>query len=330
MPTAEHKRHIRVYFLAAGDISIPIFETLWSSSRIELVGAGTQMKKDGVASPDAPVRSKTTPLLKHCQKCGKEIERLSNVNTEDFLAHLRELKVDLLVVASFGQLLKPPLLALPPFGCLNVHASLLPKYRGASPIVACLLNGDARTGVSFMQMEAGLDTGPIYRTCELDIQNDDTAEILEQRLGKLAAENIEQVIEDIVEGGLAPIPQSQEGASYAKKIKKEDGFANWHESASLLANKARAYNSWPSLKAMLPTKSGNYRNVKITVARALPECPEGSTPGEILAYGKDGILVACGSGALRIIKILPEGKYEMDASAYLLGTPLPSEQPFMK
>jgi len=328
MPEAEHKKHIRVYFLASGDISLPIFEKLCSSSRVELVGAGTQIKH--TLAPDGSVRTTKTPLLKECQKTGKAIDQLNSVNTEDFHSRLRDLEVDLLVVASFGQLLKPALLAIPPFGCLNIHASLLPKYRGASPIVACLLNGDTKTGVSFMQMEAGLDTGPVYRTCELDILENDTADKLEKRLGELAAANIEQVIEDIVVGGLTPKPQSQEGASYAKKIQKEDGFADWHESAELLANKARAYNPWPSLKIKIPTQSGGYRNVKITSAQALPDCPNGSTPGEILAFGKDGILVACGSGALRILRITPEGRNDMAATAYLLGAPLPSDQPFMK
>ena len=195
---------VKVYFLGSGDISIPIMEALRKAPGLELTGVASQKKESKGAGP---VRTIKSPLVKHCEKCGIPIERYPSVNKEEFHNVLRERGVELLVVASYGQILKPELLALPKYGCLNVHASLLPKYRGASPIVASLLNGDRVTGVSFMQMEAGLDTGPIYRMCELEILPDDNADTLEERLGKLAGESIEEVILEIVRQGLKPVPQ---------------------------------------------------------------------------------------------------------------------------
>ena len=238
---------------------------------------------------------------------------------------LRERQVELLVVVSYGQILRPELLATTPYGCLNVHASLLPKYRGAAPIVAALAGGESRTGVSFMKMDAGLDTGPVYRTISLDILSSDTACTLEERLGILAGESIGQCIYDIVRNGLPAIPQSSGESVYAKKITKKDGRANWCEPAALLERKVRAYQPWPSLQTILPLRNGKSRMVKITEAVVVAEKPASAKPGEILAFGKDGILIACGEGALRVRRLTPEGKREMSASDYLLGSPIPPD-----
>ncbi|MBQ9368172.1 MAG: methionyl-tRNA formyltransferase [Victivallales bacterium] len=325
---------VKVYFLGSGDISIPIMEALRNAPGLELMGVASQRKE---SKGPGPVRTIKSPLVKHCEKCGIPIERYPSVNKEEFHNVLRERGVELLVVASYGQILKPELLALPKYGCLNVHASLLPKYRGASPIVASLLNGDRVTGVSFMQMEAGLDTGPIYRMCELEILPDDNADTLEERLGKLAGESIEEVILEIVRQGLKPVPQCSEGSSYAKKICKEDGKLCWGKSAEEICNMLRAYTPWPCVSTTFPTTDGKGATVKITRAEVLPD-DQVAAPGTILETKTvteldendkpvkiKGIVIKCGTGRLFLKKILPNGRKEMDAWAYFPGMRIPQE-----
>ena len=325
---------VKVFFLGSGDISIPIMEALRKAPGLEFMGVASQKKESKGAGP---VRTIKSPLVKHCEKYGIPIERYPSVNKEEFHSVLRERGVELLVVASYGQILKPELLALPKYGCLNVHASLLPKYRGASPIVTSLLNGDRVTGVSFMQMEAGLDTGPVYRMCELEILPDDNADKLEMRLGKLAGENIEEVILEIARHGLKPVPQCSEGSTYAKKICKEDGRVCWSKSADEICNMVRAYSTWPCVSATFPTTDGSGATVKITRAEALPDVQnavqgtilETKTVTEIGDDGKPlkikGIVIKCGKGRLFLKKILPNGRKEMDAWAYFTGIRIPQE-----
>ena len=325
---------VKIYYLASGHISIPILHALMKAPGLELMGVASQRKEPKVSGP---VRTKKSPLVIHCEEKGISIERYQSVNSEEFHSVLRERGVELLVVASFGQILKPELLALPRFGCLNVHASLLPKYRGASPIVASLLNGDRVTGVSFMQMEAGLDTGPVYRMCELEILPDDNADTLEERLGVLAGESIESVILDIAHHGLKPVPQCSEGCSYAKKICKEDGKLCWCRSAEEICNMLRAYTPWPCVSTTFPAKDGVETMVKITRVEPLPD-EQDALPGTILETrtvsepdekGKlvkiKGIVVKCGKGRLLLKKILPNGRKEMDAWAYFVGMRIPQE-----
>lgn len=321
MPETEK---IRVYFLASGEIAIPLLDALMQSKRLELVGLASQFKE---FKGTGPVRSVKSPLVRNCEKHGIDISRFASVNSEEFHEAFRKSGAELLIVASYGQILKPALLELPKFGCLNIHASLLPKYRGAAPIVAALLNGDKKTGVSFMRMEAGLDTGPIYSVAELEISPKDRAVELEDKLGKLAGERIDDVVEGIVRRGLQPVPQSEEGASYAGKVSKEEGFIDWNWDAYEIANKIRAYTPRPGVPVRMPLCNGTEKNVKLTLAEG-KDIDEG-TPGEILKVGRDGFLVSCGKGALLITKLTPEGKRDMDVSDYILGNPYPQEHGFI-
>ena len=326
---------VKVFYLGSGDISIPILDALKKAPGLELVGIASQMKE---SKGEGPVRTIKSPLVKYCEKCGIPIERYKTVNSEEFHTVLRERGVELLVVASYGQILKPALLALPKFGCLNVHASLLPKYRGASPVVASLLNGDRVTGVSFMQMEAGLDTGPIYRMCEQEIPADVDAENLEKRLGKLAGENIESVIVDIARHGLKPVPQCSEGSSYAKKICKEDGRVCWSKSAVEICNMLRAYAAWPFVSTVFPSKDGTGTLVRIRQAEPLPDDGNEAAPGtiqetrvffDIDKNGKPikciGIVIKCGKGRLFLRRIAPPGRSNMEAWGYFAGMRIPQE-----
>ena len=306
---------VRVYFLASGRIGVPILDALCHSTELELVGIGSQPDKEaGRKKKLAP-----TPLAKHAQEELKlSVEKPVTVNSPDFLEHLKALGVELLVVASFGQILKPDLLDLPRLGCLNVHASLLPKCRGAAPISQVILDGDEETGVTFMKMDPGLDTGPIYCESRCPISPTENVAELEDKLGNLAAESIVDVIRRIADGSLQPVPQPPEGSTYAKKIKKTDGAADWNLPAAVLARKVRAYYSWPSLFALLPV-GGNYKRISIKEAAPI-DYPHASTPGTILMATTKSFIIACGQGALTIIRLIPEGKKEMSASEFLRGT----------
>ena len=315
---------VKVYFLGSGAISTPVLDGLLRSDEVELVGIGSQCKVQ--KDMNKPIRTMTTPLIKHCEEKGISIDKLATVNNESFHQRFIDTGAEILVVASFGQILKPALLALPKFGCLNVHASLLPKYRGASPVIAAVLNGDAVTGISFMEMEAGLDTGGWYEMLELEIRKNENAADLELRLGELAGQNIGRVIWDIARNGKKPTPQSDKGISYVGKVKKEDGIVNWDCNAESIANMVAAYTPWPSVCARIPTRNGGTRAIKITEAESIELNCRGSQPGDILAFGRDGIIVACREGALRIERLTPNGSKDMPACDYLRGSPIPPER----
>ncbi|MBR6056587.1 MAG: methionyl-tRNA formyltransferase [Victivallales bacterium] len=304
---------VRVYFLSSGRIGSPILNALRQDARLDLVGVGSQPDKEAGRKKLA-----TTPLATEAQKLGIAVDKPEKVNTPDFLEHLKSLNVELLVVASFGQILKPALLDLPRLGCLNVHASLLPKCRGASPIAQVILDGDDKTGVSFMKMDPGLDTGPVYCQSICSIEATDNVVCLEDKLGQLAAADIGNVICGIAEGTLQPVPQPAEGCTYAKKIKKSDGAADWRLPAEILARKVRAYYSWPYLFAILPAANG-WKRISIKQA-VVVERQRDCAPGTIMEATADSFVIACGQGALNIIRLIPEGRTEMSASEFLRGT----------
>lgn len=305
---------VRVYFLSSGRIGVPILDALCQDTRLELVGIGSQQDKEAGRKK----RLSPTPLAAHAQELGMSVDKPATVNSPDFLEHLEHLAVELLVVASFGQILKPAILDLPKLGCLNVHASLLPKCRGAAPIAEVILDGDEKTGVTFMKMDPGLDTGPVYCEVVCPILEEDNVVLLEDKLGTIAAESIGDVICKIAAGTIQPVPQPAEGCTYAKKIKKTDGAADWNMPAQVLARKVRAYYSWPSLYAILPAANGSKR-ISIKEATAV-DYTHDCVPGTVLEATNKSFVIACGQGALNIIRLIPEGRNEMSASEFLRGT----------
>jgi methionyl-tRNA formyltransferase len=309
---------VRLYYLASGNLGIPIFDALRSDPRIELLGVGSQPKRKSGRSRQLL----NTPVAEHCEQQGLETKPLPSVNDPEFIAELRSLKTELLLVASFGQLLKPELLNTPPLGCLNVHASLLPRFRGASPINAAILNGDDKSGVSFMRMEAGLDSGPVFCQYELPILERENADSLEERLAKLAAEHVGEVIWRVAREGLQATPQDDAAATHARKIKKHDGAIRWELPAELLRRMTLAYSTWPRLVAIVPAAKGSKR-ILITDA----ELVSGTTqlrPGTVIEQGDGGLVVACGKDALRIRRLIPDSRPEMNADDFLRGNPIPN------
>ncbi|WP_459062359.1 methionyl-tRNA formyltransferase [Stenotrophomonas sp. PSU-St15] len=225
---------------------------------------------------------------------------------------LRDLKPDLMVVVAYGLILPKAVLAIPTYGCWNVHASLLPRWRGAAPIQRAIQAGDETTGVCLMQMEAGLDTGPVLLHQALPIAATDTGGQLHDKLAELGA----QVLSDglgLLRAGIKPIarPQPEQGVTYAHKLDKAEAKLDWAQDAALLARTVRAFNPWPVAEATL---AGERVRIHGAVAQAMEH---GQAPGSVLAAGREGIDIACGQGALRLRVLQREGGKAITAADYL-------------
>jgi len=232
-----------------------------------------------------------------------------------FIAELGELKPDLIVVVGYGQILPSSILELPCHGCLNVHMSLLPRYRGAAPIQWAIANGDTETGVTIMKMDVGLDTGDIVAQRRTPIQATDNFATLHDRLAQLGAELLVEYIPGYIAGEIRPTPQPAEGISHAPKIKKEDGRIDWSLTAKTIWSRLRAFTPWPGAFTSLPAQP-KPKMLKIWKAEVVERS---AIPGEILSADKSGIVVACGVDALRILELQREGGRRMSATEFLAG-----------
>ena len=223
------------------------------------------------------------------------------------------------VVAAYGKILPPAVLALPRLRCVNLHASLLPKYRGAAPIAHALLNGEKETGVCLMQMEEGLDTGGVYAHATTAITADDDAGTLTARLANIGAEVLIANLAELAQGTLVVMAQSQ-GETYAGKIKKEDGHLDWGMPAESVWNRIRAFSPWPSAFAFFPTAPGQVGEKRVQILRARPTQNDGSATATMFAKG-ERLLIACAQGAIEVTELKPEGKRAMTAAEFLAGRP---------
>lgn len=238
----------------------------------------------------------------------------------DAQQRIRDAGADAMVVAAYGLLLPPAVLELFSLGCINVHASILPRWRGAAPIQRALLAGDAETGISIMRMEAGLDTGPVYLVRRLKIAPGETAGSLHDRLAALGAEAIVEALPDIASGGLTAQRQPDEGVTYAAKIAKEEAALSWSADAIELERRIRAFNPYPGAFTILRGES-----LKIWQAKAADDKGE---PGLVLIAGPERILVACGHGSLELQQLQRAGGKRMDSSDFLRGSPLAAGERF--
>lgn len=310
---------VPIYFLGSGRLGIPMLDALLVDSRIKVTGIGSQIDK-----PSGRRRQlKPTDLAQHCLEIGLEPDRIPSVNTPEFLERMRSLGVELLIVVSFGQLLKKEILELPRFGCLNVHASILPRYRGASPISSAILNGDNETGVTFMQMDAGLDTGPVFEILRTGIECQENTATLERRLGELAARRLGDVCVDICRRGVRPRPQPPCLEAKVRKLSKDAGAIDWSCSARHISRMVRAYNPWPMAYTLVPTTRGEKR-VQIVEAMVGEAELHRTVPGQVLQMQAKELAVACGEGFLRILKLIPEGRSLMTATEFLCGNQVDS------
>ena len=236
-----------------------------------------------------------------------------------FVEQVRAFRPDLIVVAAYGQILPQALLDVPRFGCLNVHTSLLPRYRGAAPIQWAILNGDSETGVTIMKMDAGLDTGAIVSEESTAISAEDNAQTLHDRLARIGGALLLRTIPAYVGGSLVPRPQPAEGVSYARKIQREDGRLDWSMPARVLWNRVRGLTPWPGTFTFLQRSPAP---VLLKVWSAEVVSFEPRSPGEIISVQNDGVLVACGEGCIKILELQREGGKRLSAHAFLAGFPL--------
>lgn len=272
-----------------------------------------------VTQPDKPKgRSKELlpPPVKVCADMyGIPVIQPKRIKRPEAMEELRRFPADVYVVAAFGQILSQEILDIPPLGCLNIHASLLPKYRGASPIQHAIIDGEERTGITIMQMDAGIDTGDILYQRELPIVQDDNYETLHDKLAVLGGEAITEALTLLEQGKLEPVKQDDSLSCYAPLIGKEMGKIDFAQDAETIDRLIRGMTPWPSAFT-------SYKGKQLKIWRAVPTVVEnvyGRTPGEILRIEKDCVTVASGRGALRIYELQLEGKKRMTAHDFLLG-----------
>jgi methionyl-tRNA formyltransferase len=270
-----------------------------------------------LTQPDRPAgrgrQLASSPVKQLALELGIPVLQPATLKTETAQADLRALAPDLLVVVAYGLLLPPAVLDIPPRGCVNVHASILPRWRGASPIQAAILAGDSETGVSIMAMEAGLDTGAVYSCARLPIDARETAGELEQRLATLGAAALSEVLDALLAGSLQARPQPAEGVTYAGRISKADGCIDWSLSAMQIARQIRAYNPWPVAETTLGGQQLRCFAADVG-SSGIPAGDVQAVPGRILAAGKHGISVQTGDGVLDLKLLQLPGKQKLPAA----------------
>lgn len=305
---------LRTVFMGTAELSCNSLRALMESPEFQIAAVVTQ--------PDRPkgreLKLQPSPVKELVLQANLPVLQPEHAREETFRVALRDLRPDLVVVAAYGQILPRSILDLPHFGCLNVHTSLLPRYRGAAPIQWAILNGDAETGVTIMKMDAGLDTGNILTQAATPIHPEDTSETLHRRLAALGAELLVRTIPDYVAGNVVSRPQPTEGVSYAPKIKKQDGHIDWNQPARSIWNRVRGLVPWPGAFTFLP---GQPQPHLLKIWQAEPAQSAG-LPGEVLQANKTGILVGCGRDALRILVLQREGGRRLTAQEFLAGHPL--------
>lgn len=299
---------MRIVFMGTPDFAVPSLEALLRSGE-EVVGVVTQ--------PDRPKgRGQMLvppPVKVVAERAGIPVVQPLKIRTPDFVEILAGWKPDVIAVAAFGRILHAPILNLPPLGCINVHGSLLPKYRGAAPIQWALINGETETGITTMLMDEGMDTGPILLQAKVPILPDDTTATLAPRLAKLGAELLVQTIAGLKVGTITPIPQDHSQATMAPLLKKEDGVIDWTMSATVLVNRIRGLSPWPGAY----TFRGADRWM-IWKAVAVPE-PTAAQPGTVVAVTKQSIKVATGEGVLELLELQTANSKRMTVGQYVAG-----------
>jgi len=304
---------MRILFMGSAGFACPCLEQLLSSSRDEVVAVVTQ--------PDRPkgrnLEVSACPVKAYLGSRNIPVLSPAKVNTPESLAAIQGLRPDLLVVVAYGQILKPDLLAIPPLGCINVHGSLLPRYRGAAPIQWAVAHGDAVSGVTTMYMNEGMDTGDMILKRELPIDPGDTGGSFHDKLAKVGADLLGETVELIRSGRVPRVPQDESLASVAPKLKKADGKIDWSLPAVTIHNHVRAFNPWPGSFCIL---SGNpAKTLKVLATRVEPIPSAGGKVGEVLEQAGDGPLIQTGLQAIRLLEVQPEGRKPMTGAAFLRG-----------
>jgi methionyl-tRNA formyltransferase len=306
---------LRIIFMGTAELACASLEALAESPDFEVIAVVTQ--------PDKPkgrdLKLQSSAVKQLALKLNLPVLQPIKARAEDFVATLRKLNSDLIVVVAYGQILPQTILDLPRLGALNVHTSLLPKYRGAAPIQWAILDDQTETGVTIMKMDAGLDTGDILSQANTPIHATDNSQTLHDRLAVLGADLLIRTIPGFADGEIILQKQPTDGSSYARKISKEDGQLNWSEPARKLWNKIRAFTPWPGAFTY-QTSGENRRFLKIWQAEIFETTSD--EPGKILQSDKTGLVVSCGENALRILQVQREGARRMTVQEFLAGNPI--------
>jgi methionyl-tRNA formyltransferase len=306
---------VNVLFAGTPEFAARCLETLLRS-RHRVVGVTTQ--------PDRPtgrgLALTPSPVKKLAEEQGIQITQPTSLRDARAQAELKRFRADVIVVAAYGLILPQPVLELPRYGAVNVHASLLPRWRGAAPIQRALLAGDRDTGVSIMQMDAGLDTGPVLLQKKIPILEDDTAGSLHDRLAELGAGLMVQVLDALEAGGLKATPQPAEGVTYAAKLDRREARVDWRESALTVNRRVRAFNPSPGADTRV-------REVELKIWRCSTASGRGA-PGEVLSVSPSGLCVACGQDVVVVTEVQRSGGKRLSAAEFLRGFPLSAGECF--
>ncbi len=301
---------LRIAFAGTPEFSLAALDAL-DASRHRVVGVWTQ--------PDRPAgrgrKLEASPVKRRALELGFPVHQPESLKTVEARQVLADAQADVMVVVAYGLILPSKVLGLPRFGCLNIHASLLPRWRGAAPIQRALLAGDAESGVCIMQMDKGLDTGAVLLEMRTPVTQEDTGQSLHDRLAKLGASALLQVLDRLPQ--VEPKPQSPAGVTYAEKLTKEEARLDWHRPATELASAVRAYNPWPVAYT-------HYDGQALRILRAISvDAPTGTADhGRVAAAGRAGIDVVTGAGLLRILELQPAGKRPQSAADFANGRDL--------
>jgi methionyl-tRNA formyltransferase len=312
---------LRIIFMGTAELSRVSLAKMIADQSFQVCAVVTQ--------PDKPkgreLKLQPSPVKILANEWQLPVLQPQRARNESLVTELRAFNPELIVVVAYGQILPTAILDLPKYGCINVHTSLLPKYRGAAPIQWAIVEGEAETGVTIMKMDAGLDTGPILSLRRTPILPVDDSQTLHNRLANLGAELLIETIPGYVRGDILPRAQPAEGASYAAKIRREDGQIDWQLPAVKIINRLRAFTPWPGIFTFLPTQP---KPALLKILKA--ELVESSGPaGEVLSADRNGVVVGCGEGSVRISELQREGGKRLTAEQFLSGFPMKSGTQFV-
>jgi methionyl-tRNA formyltransferase len=301
---------LRTVFMGTPEFALQTLQGLIEAG-CNLVGVFTQ--------PDRPKgRGKQVaapPVKELAQRHGIPVYQPARLRQPEAVAELHALAPDLIVVVAYGQILPKSVLDIPRYGCINVHASLLPRYRGAAPINRAIIDGETQTGITTMFMDVGLDTGDMLVKRSLTIGPDETAGQLHDRLAALGRATMEETLQRLCAGTLQRQPQDDGQSSYAPMMKKEDGCIDWNRSATEIHNQVRGLDPWPGAYTTL-------NGELLKLAGTSPQAGEGGAPGSIVSADRKGVLIACGSGTLLVRELQLAGRKRLAAADFLRGCPL--------
>ena len=301
---------IRIVYMGTPDFAVEPLEAIIKAG-YEVAAVVTQPDKQKGRGKEV----KMTPVKVCALRHGIPVFQPVKIKEPEAVAELEKYQADLFVVAAFGQLLSEEILNMPEYGCINIHASLLPAYRGAAPIQWAVLNGEKESGVTIMQMDKGLDTGDMLLKRSVELSPKETGDSLHDKLMRLGAELIVEALPKLEKGELVPEKQKDELSSYAKKLTKAMGQIDWSKDAVSLERWIRGLNSWPSAYTFFGGKTLKIWEAQVTEENGAQK----AEPGQVISVSREGFTVACGQGELQILSLQLEGKKRVSTREFLLG-----------